>query len=111
MCADQHNNLKPPASASDPETAQSNPNKVRSTRYDWAHDTAPTEAAESAKPKKIAARSSLFRRLLARFRDYFGSGRNPFDRDDGPDPMTAQETRPRIYTDLTNQKPAMVDPC
>ncbi len=88
MCADQHNNLKPPASASDQETTQ-NPKKVRSTRYDWAHDIAPAEPAENAKPKKIAASSALFRRLLAWFRDYFGSGRNPFDRDDDPDPMTA----------------------
>ncbi len=89
MCADQYNNLKPPASASDPETAPSNPNKVRSTRYDWAHDIVPAEPPESAKPRKMAARSSLFRRLLARLRDYFGSGRSPFDRDDGPDPMAA----------------------
>ncbi len=88
MCADQHNNLKPPASASDPESTQ-NPQKVRSTRYDWAHDSAPAEPPGSATPKKIAARSSLFRRLLAWFRDCFGSGRGPFERDDDPDPMTA----------------------
>ncbi len=88
MCADQHNNLKP-ASGPGPQNAQSNPKKVRSTRYDWAHDISPAESPENDQPGKMAARSSLLERLRQWLRDFFGSRRNPFDRDDGPDPMAA----------------------
>ena len=88
MCADRQN-LKPPVSAPDPEAAQPNPKKVRSTRYDWANDIAPGEHPDKRTPDTMAVRSSLLRRVLGRLRDLFGSGRNPFDRDDDPDPMAA----------------------
>ena len=87
MSADQHN-LKPAAGDPGPETAQPNPNKVRSTRYDWAHEIAPAEHPEHGRPEKLSTRASLFRRVLNRLRDLFGGG-NPFDRDDDPDPMAA----------------------
>ena len=88
MSADQQK-YQPPASAAEPDTAQPNSRKVRSTRYDWAHETAPAQPADPSQPKKMAARRSLFRRLLDRLAQFLGGGRNPFDRDDDPDPMAA----------------------
>lgn len=87
MCADQHN-VKPPANGPDPESGEPNPTKVRSTRYDWAHDIAQAEPPEKNKPGNVAARSSVLKRVLDWLRDFLGAGRSPFDRDDDPDPMT-----------------------
>ncbi len=88
MSADQHN-LTPPSGRPEPETAPPNPAKVRSSRYDWANDSAPNDPPKKSRGDEIAARRSLLRRMLVRVLDWFGSGRNPFHRDDDPDPMAA----------------------
>ncbi len=87
MSADQH--MKPLGSAPGSDSSPANPKKVRSTRYDWAHDLPPAESTEPGKQDKIATRSSLWQRALAWLRDLFRAGRSPFDRDDDPDPMAA----------------------
>lgn len=89
MCADQHN-LKPPADPQEAQASESNPKKVRSSRYDWAHDLPVPEAGDKGTKKKIAARSSLFARIRNWLREFFRSGGgNPFGRDDDADPMAA----------------------
>ncbi len=87
MSADQHR--KAPASAPGSDSTQANPKKVRSTRYDWAHDLPPAESTDHSKPDNVASRSSLLQRARAWLRDLFRAGRSPFDRGDGPDPMAA----------------------
>jgi hypothetical protein len=84
MCADTNN--KP--SSSDPSAKpESIAEKVRSSRYEWELETASAERRQ--KPRQLLKRSRLAATVIRFFRTLLNPERNPFDSDDGPDPMTA----------------------
>jgi hypothetical protein len=85
MCADtdRKQQAQPPESK-----VEVGAEKVRSSRYEWEHETAAAERRE--KPRQVMKRSSLFAAIARFFRTLGDAGsRSPFDSDDDPDPMTA----------------------
>ncbi len=87
MCADVNPNQIPAPGSGRPEA---NAEKVRTPRYDWEHDIVAGEQPVRPKPQQLLKRSrGLFAAVRSLLRTLFNSDRNPFDRDDDPDPMAA----------------------
>ena len=87
MCADLNQNQPPRPDSSEPERKAE---KVHSPRYDWEHDIAPSDSPGRPKQSQLLKRSGgLLAAVRSFFRTLFNSDRNPFDRDDDPDPMAA----------------------
>jgi hypothetical protein len=85
MCADTDRKQSPQTPESKVAVGAE---KVRSSRYEWEHETAAAERRE--KPRQLMKCSPLLAAIARFFRTLVGSGtRSPFDSDDDPDPMAA----------------------
>ena len=78
MSADTNKNAK--NKPQEPKEVLHNPEKVRSTRYEWEHDLPPEHRAEPRRPLKRSAD-----KVSSWAQKYLDLARRAFDRDDDPD--------------------------